>query len=143
MPLGLLIGRYAFKFIITIPKALLVPTIAFMTVIGTYAIRNSVSDVIIMLTLGVVGWLLNRYGFKPSPIVLGLILGPIAEQGFVQGFLMGRASGSYATMFFGGPISLTIIALSILSVFYPVIKARRAQRRHNNGADDPHQEASS
>jgi putative tricarboxylic transport membrane protein len=142
LPLGLLIGRYAFKSIITIPKALLVPTIAFMTVIGTYAIRNSVSDVIIMLTLGVVGWLLNRYGFRPSPIVLGLILGPIAEQGFVQGFLMGRASGGIGMTFFGGPISLTIIALSVLSVFYPVIKARRARKRGHDGGDSHHEVSS-
>ncbi|WP_281274424.1 tripartite tricarboxylate transporter permease [Halomonas nitroreducens] len=113
-----------------------------MTVIGTYAIRNSLSDVIIMLTLGVVGWLLNRYGFRPSPIVLGLILGPIAEQGFVQGFLMGRASGSYAMTFFGGPISITIIALSALSVFYPLIKEHRARRRGHDGGDS-HQETSS
>lgn len=141
LPLGLLIGRYAFKSIITIPKALLVPTIAFMTVIGTYAIRNSVSDVVIMLTLGVVGWLLNRYGFRPSPIVLGLILGPIAEQGFVQGFLMGRASGAVVSTFFGGPISLTIIALSVLSVFYPMIKVRRARRRGPDGGGS-HQEVS-
>ncbi|EPC00416.1 C4-dicarboxylate ABC transporter permease [Litchfieldella anticariensis FP35 = DSM 16096] len=143
LPLGLLIGRYAFKSIITIPKALLVPTIAFMTVIGTYAIRNSASDVVIMLVLGVVGWGLNRYGFRPSPIVLGLILGPIAEQGFVQGFLMGRASGSLSMTFFGSPISITIIALSVLSVFYPVIKARWAQRRGRVQGDDSHQEASS
>lgn len=139
LPLGLLIGRYAFKSIITIPKALLVPTIAFMTVIGTYAIRNSVSDVIIMLTLGILGWLLNRYGFRPSPIVLGLILGPIAEQGFVQGFLMGRASGSYGMTFFGGPISLTIITLSLLSVFYPMIKTFRA-RRSVSAEGNAHQE---
>lgn len=125
LPLGLLIGRYAFKSIISIPKALLVPTIAFMTIIGTYAIRNSASDVVIMLCLGVLGWILNRYGFRPSPIVLGLILGPIAEQGFVQGFLMGQASGSLISTFFGSPISLTIIALSLLSVFYPLVKTWR------------------
>lgn len=117
----------------------MVPTIAFMTVIGTYAIRNSVSDVIIMLTLGILGWLLNRYGFRPSPIVLGLILGPIAEQGFVQGFLMGRASGSYGMTFFGGPISLTIITLSLLSVFYPMIKTFRA-RRSVSAEGNAHQE---
>ncbi|MBY5924359.1 MULTISPECIES: tripartite tricarboxylate transporter permease [unclassified Halomonas] len=134
LPLGLLIGRYAFKSIIAIPKALLVPTIAFMTVIGTYAIRNSASDVMIMLCLGVVGWVLNRYGFRPSPIVLGLILGPIAEQGFVQGFLMGRASGSVVGTFFGGPISLIIIALSLLSVFYPLVKARRVAKRQGNNS---------
>ena len=40
LPVGLVIGRYAYKAIITIPKAMLVPTVAFMTVIGTYAIRN-------------------------------------------------------------------------------------------------------
>ena len=39
----------------------------------------------IMIILGVIGWILNRYGFSPSPIVLGLILGSIAEQGFLQG----------------------------------------------------------
>lgn len=125
LPLGLLIGRYAFKSIISIPKALLVPTIAFMTIIGTYAIRNSASDVVIMLCLGVLGWILNRYGFRPSPIVLGLILGPIAEQGFVQGFLMGQASGSLIGTFFGSPISITIIALSLLGVFYPLVKTWR------------------
>src|SRR3546814_3122282 len=56
LPAGLVIGRYAYRFIVTVPKALLVPTVAFMTVIGSYAIRNSISDVVLMLILGVMGW---------------------------------------------------------------------------------------
>src|SRR3546814_6288376 len=72
---GLVIGRYAYRFIVTVPKALLVPTVAFMTVIGSYAIRNSISDVVLMIILGVMGWVLGRFGFAASPIVLGLILG--------------------------------------------------------------------
>src|SRR5690606_17151504 len=76
LPVGLVIGRYAYRTIVTIPKAVLVPGVAFMTIIGTYAIRNSVSDVIIMIVLGVFGWVLGRFGFSVSPIVLGLILGP-------------------------------------------------------------------
>ncbi|NNK93960.1 MAG: tripartite tricarboxylate transporter permease, partial [Desulfobacterales bacterium] len=72
LPVGLVIGRYAYKTIITVPKAMLVPAVAFMTMIGTYAIRNSISDIVIMILLGVVGWIFNRYGFSPSPIVLGL-----------------------------------------------------------------------
>lgn len=120
-PLGLVIGRYAYQSIITIPKAVLAPTIAFMTVIGTYAIRNNTWDVLIMLVLGVIGWFLSRGGFKPSPIVLGLILGPIAEQGFVQGYLMGNARDAVFETFFGRPISMVIIALALISACYPLI----------------------
>ncbi len=124
LPAGLIIGRYAYKSIITIPKALLVPTVAFMTMIGTYAIRNSISDVVIMIILGVVGWFLNRFGFSPSPIVLGLILGRIAEQGFVQAWTIGAATEDLTGMFFGRPISLVIIAFTLISLFYPLIRKR-------------------
>jgi len=124
LPVGLVIGRYAYKTIITVPKAMLVPTVAFMTMVGTYAIRNSISDIIIMILLGVVGWILNRYGFSPSPIVLGLILGRIAEQGFVQAWTIGAATDELWKMFFGRPISLSIIAFILLSLFYPLIRSR-------------------
>lgn len=129
LPVGLVIGRYAYKSIVTIPKALLVPSVAFMTVIGTYAIRNSVADVIIMIVLGTGGWVLQRFGFSVSPIVLGLILGPIAEAGFVQAWTIGAATGDLWGMFFGRPISLAIIAFTILSLAYPLVKERLYQRR--------------
>ncbi|MBT8362479.1 MAG: tripartite tricarboxylate transporter permease, partial [Deltaproteobacteria bacterium] len=129
LPVGLVIGRYAYKTIITVPKAMLVPAVAFMTMIGTYAIRNSISDIVIMILLGVVGWIFNRYGFSPSPIVLGLILGRIAEQGFVQAWTIGAATGELWKMFFGRPISLAIIAFILLSLFYPVIRSRWSKLR--------------
>jgi putative tricarboxylic transport membrane protein len=135
LPAGLVIGRYAYKTIVTVPKAMLVPTVAFMTLIGTYSIRNSVSDVIIMITLGVVGWILNRVGFSPSPIVLGLILGRIAEQGFVQAWTIGAATENLTGMFFGRPISLGIIAFIALSLFYPLVRARWVGRRRKIDAD--------
>ncbi len=124
LPIGLLIGRYAYRSIIALPKAMLVPTIAFMTVIGSYAIQNSAVDVVIMLSLGVVGWLLDRAGFKPSPIVLGLVLGQIAEQGFVQAWLIGNASGNLWGMYFGRPISLVIIAFILISLLWPLVGPR-------------------
>jgi len=124
LPTGLLIGRYAYRFIISVPKAILVPTVAFMTIIGTYAIRNNMSDVVIMIVLGAIGWVLDRYGFKPSPIVLGLILSRIAEQGFVQGWIIGTARGNAAAEFFNRPISLGIIVFIGISMFYPLIARR-------------------
>ncbi|MDO6565159.1 tripartite tricarboxylate transporter permease [Amphritea sp. 1_MG-2023] len=132
LPAGLLIGRYAYRFIIAIPKALLVPSVAFMTIIGAYSIRNSISDVFIMLILGVLSWVLNRFGFSPSPIVLGLILGRIAEEGFVQSWTIGAATGDLFGMFFERPISMTIIAAITLGLFYPLmakqIRLKRVQQ---------------
>jgi putative tricarboxylic transport membrane protein len=128
LPIGLMIGRYAFKSIVAIPKALLVPAIAFMTIIGTYAIRNNPFDVVLMVALGAFGWLLCRFGIKPSPIVLGIILGPIAEQGFVQGYLMGNATGSLGAVFFGRPISIGIIVLILGATLLPLWSAWRRQQ---------------
>lgn len=99
LPAGLLIGKYAYKSIVTILKAVLVSTVGFMAIIGTFSIRNNVSDVIIMLCLGVFGCLITRFGFATSPIVLGLILGPIAEQGFVQGWTIVAATNNLIVCF--------------------------------------------
>src|SRR5690606_701231 len=124
LPVGLLLGRYAYKSIVTLPKALLVPAVAFMTMIGTYAIRNSVSDVVIMIVLGAIGWVLGRFGFAAAPIVLGIILGPIAEQGFVQARTIGSAQGDLVGMFFGRPISIAIIAFTLFSLASPLLMRR-------------------
>lgn len=121
LPAGLLIGRYAYKSIVTIPKAVLVPTVGFMTIIGTFSIRNSVSDVIVMLCLGVFAWVIAKFGFEASPIVLGLILGPIAEQGFVQSWTIGAATSNLFGMFFGRPISQGILAFTLITLLLPIL----------------------
>jgi putative tricarboxylic transport membrane protein len=125
LPVGLLIGRYAFRLIAGIPKTALVPGILLMTVLGTYAIHESLVDVFLMLGLGIVGWLLSRAGFPPAPIVLGVVLGAIAEQGFVQSVLIGTAAGNVWAVFFARPISLGIIALILLGLIGPMLLRRR------------------
>ena len=124
LPIGLVIGRYAFKSIVTIPKAVLVPSVAFLTIIGSYAVHNSLHEVQQMVGLGVLGWVLARMGFTASPIVLGLILGTIAESGFVRGYLIGEARGAPAAEFFTRPLSLAIIAFIVLSLFSPLLMSR-------------------
>ena len=137
LPIGLVVGRYAYRSIIAIPKAALVPTIAFLTVVGSFAIHNNLHDVSTMLGLGAIGWVLNRAGFAPSPIVLGLVLGQIAEQGFVQSYLIGGATGNVMGMFFGRPISLAIIGLAALTLFYPLLAARIGARRARRAQPAP------
>lgn len=129
LPVGLLIGRYAYQSIIAVPKAMLTPTIAFLVIIGSFAIHNDISDTYTMIVLGVMAWGLERYGFPASPIVLGLILGSIAEQGFVQSYLIGSASENVLGMFFGRPISIVLIIAATLTLFYPLIVERLTPRR--------------
>jgi putative tricarboxylic transport membrane protein len=134
LPVGLVLGRYAYKSIISVPKALLVPLIAFLTVIGSFAIQNNVDDVIVMFGSGVVGWVLSRFGFSPAPIVLGLILGPLAEQGFVQAWMIGSATENLLGMFLGRPISLAILGLALVTLLYPTLSKVYHARRSRNRA---------
>ncbi len=129
LPVGLFLGRHAYRSIIAVPKALLVPAIAFLTVIGSYAIQGNTDDVIVMLGTGLAGWVLSRFGFAPAPVVLGLILGPLAEQGFVQAWMIGSATGNLVGMFFFRPISLAIMAVAALTLLYPSWSRRRERRR--------------
>ena len=132
LPIGLVIGRYAFKSIVGIPKAVLVPSVAFLTILGSYAVHNNVHEVQQMVVLGIFAWFAGRAGFTASPIVLGLILGTIAESGFVQGYLIGNARGQPVAEFFTRPISLAIIAFIILGLMYPFITARMRSRGTTN-----------
>lgn len=131
LPVGLVLGRYAYRSIIAVPKAVLVPAIAVLTVIGSYAIHGNIDDVIVMFGTGIVGWVLGRFGYAAAPIVLGLILGPLAEQGFVQAWMIGTATDNLFGMFFGRPISIAIIVVAVLTLMYPVTARRRERKLRN------------
>lgn len=81
-----------------------------------------------MISLGVFGWVVGRFGFKASPIVLGLILGPIAEQGFVQGWTIGAATNNLFGMFFGRPISQAILGFTLITLILPLFLARKRRK---------------
>ena len=127
LPVGLLIGRFAFRSILAIPKAVLVPSVALLTVLGSFSVHNNPHEVQQMVVLGVVGWGVTQLGFTASPIVLGLILGSIAESGFVQGHLIGGAKGNVLTEFFFRPISMGIILFIVLGLLWPWWSRRRAR----------------
>jgi putative tricarboxylic transport membrane protein len=132
LPLGLMSGKAMSKLIIGIPVTILAPLVFLLSVIGSFAINNNMADVYIMLIFGVIGFIGRKAGFSPGPIVLGLILGGICEQGLVQSILMGRAKGSVLNMFFNRPISILLIALTLVSAFWPFIARARKNWRSKN-----------
>lgn len=134
LPLGLVLGKGISKIITKLPVAVLAPLIFFLSVIGSYVINNNIFDVYVMLFFGLVSYVGKKVNFQPGPIVLGLILGSICEQGLVQSILMGRAAGSIAAVFFLRPISIILIILTVLSAFWPLIKKLVDKRKSGRGA---------
>lgn len=137
-------GSFFFARIINIPSRFLAPTIIFMTVLGSYAIRNNIIDVWIMFIFGIIGYISNKLKFHPAPIVLGLILGPFVEEGLVQSMLAGKAAGGVVPYMVFRPISLVLIALSLMSLFWPVFaswKARRAKSACEVSGPEPDEQA--
>ena len=65
--------------LLRIPYAYLYPLIIMFCIIGVYEVNHSIVDVWIMLIMGVVGYLLKKFGFDPAPLVLGLVIAPIFE----------------------------------------------------------------
>lgn len=132
---GLYISRFS-KYVIRIPKQHMAAAVAILAVFGTYSVQNSMSDVIIMMTLGCAMYFAMRFGFGPGPVVLGIILGPIAENNFLQGQMLGQAMGGPFQYFFTGGINLLLITLCVLSIGYSIItelKMRARRRRQSTG----------
>lgn len=132
VPVGLLGGRLIYRVIFRTPYYFLVPTIGLATIIGTFALRNSMSDVFIMLILGTIGYLLKQIGIMPAPIVLGLILGAIAEMGYVQSMLGGMAYRFPQLRLFQNPLSWILIAIVVVSAAWPFILILLRRMRSGN-----------
>jgi putative tricarboxylic transport membrane protein len=112
---------------VLIPVRLLAPCILFLSVIGAYAIRNSMMDVFLMLGLGFAVYFLAQMGFHPGPIGLGVILGPIIEPALVQSLSIAESS-SVAEVFFGRPLSIALIVLTLASMAWVTVTRLRDAR---------------
>lgn len=101
-----------------LPKWYLVPIISMLCIIGSYAIQNSINDVILMLAFGIIGYVFERSGYPIGPIVLAIILGPMIETNFRQALINTGSMGSLITSFVVRPISLIILVLVIGSFVF-------------------------
>ncbi|MPZ88286.1 MAG: C4-dicarboxylate ABC transporter permease [Nitriliruptorales bacterium] len=135
VPIGLTAGRALQRAVVRMPTRYLAPGVMLLSIVGSFAIRNNIIDVFVMLLTGLLGYALLVAGFHPAPVVLGLILGPIAETGLVQGLLIGTAMAQPWLIFFTRPISLAIAALCVISAAWPFYANWRRRRR--GGATRP------
>jgi putative tricarboxylic transport membrane protein len=113
--------------ILKIPTPQLYAGILVFATIGTYGISNSVTDLVLLYGIGIVAMFMRRFDFPTAPVVIGMILGPMAEQALRQALTISQ--GDWTT-FLTRPISLTILCIAVLALVGPrlwgVLRARRA-----------------
>ena len=104
-----------FKF----PKSLVLSGIILFSVVGSYALRNSIFDVGLVVIFGIIGFFMEKAEIPLSPFILGLILGPMVEENLRVGML--KTDGNFIP-FLTRPISFTLfIILVLLYVWDPVL----------------------
>lgn len=104
--------------VVNVPVHILLPIIVMMTFVGTYSYNNSVNDVYLMVFSGCAGYVLNKLGFSMSAVIIGIILGGMAEQNFVGSLIM--SDGSFS-IFFTRPLCLFFLAAAALSLCSPLL----------------------
>jgi putative tricarboxylic transport membrane protein len=130
----LLIGLLGIRFfcrIIEVPKIIMVPIIIFLSIIGAYAINNSMFDVGIAIFFGLLGFVLNKLEVPSSPILLAVILGPMAETNLRKSLIMYEGSWSFL---YDRPIALGFLLFAAFSV-YSTIKLKKKERKAEKEAE--------
>tara|TARA_R110002072_G_scaffold1309_2_gene10680 strand:- start:1363 stop:2874 length:1512 start_codon:yes stop_codon:yes gene_type:complete len=124
---GLYVAGFAAK-VARVPQSIMAAIVLGLAVFGSYSVQSSMGDVYVMASLGVMMYFLERFGFSAAPLVLGLILGPIAEANFIQGSMIANATDGMTPYFFGGPLNIFLITVVILSILYSAYMELRNRR---------------
>lgn len=120
IPVGLLIAKYCVK-VILLPKEVLAASILALAVIGSFAIRAQVDDIFMMLGIGVVGYLLTYFRVSRAPLVLGLVLGSMAESNLSRALMLVQGDVvDLLIQFITRPFSIALLALCVLSLYFGV-----------------------
>ncbi|MBT6032528.1 MAG: C4-dicarboxylate ABC transporter permease [Kordiimonadaceae bacterium] len=121
----LIVGFLGIRFFaraITVRKSILLPAIFVMSMVGAYSMRNNMFDVWLALGFGVLGYFLQRYRFPVSPILLALILGPMAESNLRRALII--ADNSMVDVL-TRPITAVFLILGVLTLITSILRQRR------------------
>ena len=110
-------GSKIFAHIARLSDRILIPSIFVLCVVGSYAIHNNFDEVIIMFVFGIIGYLVRKFDMNAAAIVLGLILGPIGENGLRRSLIL---SDGDPMILFSTPLCWMLIALCVVGILSPL-----------------------
>lgn len=117
VPLGLL-AILAFQPVMAAPKALLMPAILIFCIVGSFAVENTLFAVGTMLVLGVVAYVLEEHGFPMAPLILGVVIGPMLEETFLNSLI--RARGDL-WQFVERPVAMGLTSITVTLWSLPLV----------------------
>lgn len=121
-------GKYLLKLfaqVSKVPQQLLFTGLALFCLAGSFSSSNVIFDVYVLIVMGIVMYLLQRFGFPGAPFVLGIILGPLMESNLMNSLVM--SEGSWL-IFFQRPISVVILIITVVFTTYSVAKTRSMKK---------------
>lgn len=107
-----------FANIARVRQSILMPLVLILCMVGAYAVNNSFFDVWVMIVAGIMGFLMERHGYEPAPLVLGLVLGDMMENSLRRSMII---FGGDWLGFFNRAISCTVLIITILVIIAPVV----------------------
>ncbi len=111
--------------LLKIPKAYLYAGILIFATVGVYGMRQSAFDLVLLYAIGLLGVVMRRYDFPTAPVVVGMILGPLAEAQMRNALSIGEGKWS---VFVERPVSLVLLAIVITVLVLPrLLKLRKAR----------------
>lgn len=117
IPIGYLSIKLASQ-ILRVPNTVLMPIVLTFTIVGAFAINNSMMGVMVALFAGILSFLMQENDYPVAPLILGMVIGPIIEQSFMQGMI---AENGDLAAFFGRPLAAGLGILTLLIWVSPII----------------------
>ncbi|MGA1236185.1 MAG: tripartite tricarboxylate transporter permease [Limisphaerales bacterium] len=133
IPCGLL-GIKLFSWILRLPRSLVMVGVVIFSIVGAFALTNSLFDVYIMAAFGLIGFYLESQRMPMGPLILGLILGPMVEENFRTGLI--KSHGSFEP-FLTRPISATLWILLVASFALPILMKLLKRRQASTSLPSP------
>jgi len=124
----LIFGLIMIKFIVRLlnsPKKIVTISIIVLCIAGSFAIRNLISDVYVMIFFGLVGYVFSLVNLPQAPLAFGLILGPVLEENLRRSLIISRGSWS---IFFERPVSLFLIIFCLVVLLWPFMKKIKSSK---------------
>lgn len=123
-----------FAKIADVPKQILFPVVLVLCFFGSYAVNNSMFDVLSAVFMGVLGYLMLRLGIPEAPFLIAFILGPMFEDNLRRSLLLSAGS---PTIFFRSGICIFFMGLTALSIFLLVRRNLKQRRQRNPACEMP------
>ena len=126
------LGVRVFAKIVSLEKKVLYPIILIISLLGAFSINKNVFDVGVCVAFGVIGWLMNKYEFPLSPILLALILGPMCEQNFTR--FMDLNNGNFGAIL-NYPIAIGFFVVAVGVVIFSLINQKKINAKEKANAN--------